>query len=159
MLGPEPWYPEASVPVYGELIWGHFPLDEVPGPGPKARPVLVLAARIHRGSEPTPIFVQCAYGTSKITRPTRYGLKIQNVGALNAARLPQATLFDLDRVRWIPWSERWFVPREGHLTPLIGRLGLDYMRRLEAIRAQRQVDASISAASNDDGDDENDGEA
>lgn len=154
----ERWYPEASVPAYGDVVWGCFPQDEVPGPGPKPRPVLILAARIHRTKAPPWIYVQCAYGTSRLSRRTSFGLRIQNVSALNAARLPQATLFDLDRTRWIPWSERWFKPREGHLSPTIGRLPHDYMLRLEAIRAQRQMFLAQQQASNDDGcdDDEED---
>jgi len=34
------WY---GAPAPGDIVWCRFPQDGVPGPGPKARPALVLS--------------------------------------------------------------------------------------------------------------------
>lgn len=75
---------------------------------------------------------------------------------MNACRLPQATLFDLGRVLWLPWSEKWFECRPGNPSPFVGYLPSSYMARLEAIRIQRQVDSAAEHSANDLDDDDDD---
>ncbi len=139
----EPFFPVESAPSYGDIVWGHFP-ETIGKPGPKPRPVLILATCINKGYKHPYATVQCAYGTSNLKlgkHYTRFHLIIQNTTALNKFRLPQATRFDLDKanVTWLPWSETYFRPRTGQATPALSRLDEEYMLKLETIKAVRTV--------------------
>ena len=138
----ETWLPIQTAPSYGDIAWGRFPYEEVRGPGPKERPVLVLAAKKVSLNKVEFISVQCAYGTSKLNKTgpdAAFQLKIENMHALNMARLYQATRFDLTRIRWMPWSARWFRPDELTGSPVIGRLPEQYIQRLEVLKALRTM--------------------
>ena len=113
----------------------------MPGPGPKKRPVLILSVMAHQVKELQFVTVQSAYGTSqnKGKANVKTQLLIENVHALNMARLFQATRFDLSKTRWIPWSERWFEPAPGSPTPVMGRLPDSYMQRLEVLRVLKDL--------------------
>lgn len=140
-IQPEPFLPVEEAPSYGDIVWGRFP-EELGKPGPKHRPVLVLATAINENYDPRYASVQCAYGTSNMKRDrdfARFHLTISNVLALNKFRLPQNTRFDLDQIVWLPWSSRYFAPRAGQNTPVIGKLDDDYLRRLEVLKQVRAV--------------------
>jgi len=138
-LAIEPFLPIEDAPGYGSIVWTRFP-EEVGKPGPKPRPALVLATGINDKHKPPFATLQCAYGTSnlKLDNPvSKTHLIIQNIRALNQFRLPQATRFDLGNIVWLPWSERFFEPRQGALTPKIGELDQHYIQKLELLKAVR----------------------
>lgn len=137
---PEPWLSIEEAPQYGDIVWSLFPYEGIVGPGQKFRPALVLATSVFASKKPPYATVQCAYGTSKLKHDhpaTKLHLRIENVYSLNQFRLPQATRFDLDRIAWIPWSRRFFQPRQGQSTPIIGKLNKEYLRKLETLKVVR----------------------
>lgn len=139
MAEAEPFLPVESAPGYGDIVWGRFP-ESIGQPGPKCRPMLVLATMVNTNKTATYATIQVAYGTSKLKTDrafTKFHLSIQNASKLAKFRLPQATRFDLDHIIWLPWSSRWVEPREEGLTPIIGKLDDEYRETLKLLKMVR----------------------
>lgn len=121
-----------TLPKALDIVWSRFPYEERPGmPADKPHPALVFAVFERTGG----LFsVQVAYGTSNLKTDTRpFDFRIQNYRAMHYAGLHQATRFDLDRIKWLPWDSDWFQSpnAEKYPTPVIGHLIEDPIARLK----------------------------
>jgi len=136
------YYSIASLPRPLDIVWCHFPIDEMPGvPAPRARPALVRCVLLAQGH--THAFVEVTYGTSnlKIFQRRRVDLIIQNDSELCGMGLPQATRFDLERTVTLPWASEFFVGRTANQSPVIGHLSKRYCEMLGRL-TRRRVAAS-----------------
>lgn len=96
----------------GAIVRARFPESEsVMQPGPKVRPALVLSERVHR--EQRQLLV--AYGTSQHTHRTGFGCFA--VKAAEAKSLEKDTLFDLNKIVWLPASSEYFATGQCELLP------------------------------------------
>ena len=124
------YYPAVTAPGTLDVVWCHFPIVEFPdSPGPKPRPALVRQVLNRNGD----IFVQVCYGTSKVSNYSNRDLYVANAEDMVYAGLPQATIFQLDRLVYLPWAEEWFGVRTEHSTPIVGHLSqrsTEYLRYL-----------------------------
>jgi hypothetical protein len=132
MAGAEPaWYP---APAPGDIVWCRFPERQLPGPGPKARPALVIAVRELEGR---PIAV-VAYGTSKkVDRlyPGEFAISAADGPAFDAAGLSAPTKFDLSRTFELDFNSHWFAVSPGAphgQNPRLGLLHPSLVRRARA---------------------------
>lgn len=117
---PIPIIPEKIRP--GDVLSIRFPLAENPSqPGPKVRPVIVLAD--HKDSKCRKLTV--TYGTS--AKPRKFGkhlLPLHHPDSLAAAGLDKRTTFNLNRTITVPFDKEFFVTspdgqfRLGTLKPL-----------------------------------------
>ena len=111
-------------PGAGDIVECRFPEKEVPGPGPKERPALVLHAERFpdRSSH-----VVVAYGTSQDVdhcHPGEFTLRASEPGA----GLTRDTKFDLRRAVKLPFDDTWFRVAPGKPFgehPKRGRLNLE----------------------------------
>lgn len=68
-------------------------------------------------------YVDICYGTSKLHKYSDRDLFVCNLTDMLEMRLPQATVFQLNRTAVLPWAQEWFFPLAGigpkisHLTP------------------------------------------
>lgn len=98
-----------SAPV-GAIVRARFPESEsVMQPGPKVRPALVLDERIRLGQRQLLV----AYGTSQHTHRTGFGCFV--VKAADAKSLTKDTLFDLNRIVWLPATSEYFANQREQL--------------------------------------------
>lgn len=98
------WY-GAPAPV--DIVWCRFPQDGVPGPGPKARPALVLSV----GEKDNHPVVIVAYGTSQKTDDLHAGefaILPANAASYTAAGLSYPTKFNLGRTFELDYNDVWF---------------------------------------------------
>lgn len=113
-----------------DVVWCHFPEIENPDSiGPKPRPALVRRPLTLDGN----LYVEVAFGTSKTYRYSDLDLWISNYRDMQAIGLPQATIFQLNRLVVLPWAEEWFVKREDETGPVVGHLtefSLEHLRFL-----------------------------
>jgi hypothetical protein len=120
------FYGKSTAPKALDIVWCRFPLVEDPkNPGPKARPGLVRRCI----EKPQGVYVEVAYGTSKMTNYSECDLIIGNSTDLVEMGLPQVTTFQLARTVVVPWAKEWFTVLEAR-GPVIGRLNAAYREHL-----------------------------
>lgn len=100
-----PIIPEVIRP--GDVLSVRFPQEEKPNvPGPKVRPVIVLADRKDRTGRKLIV----TYGSSVPNRTTAdYLLPLEQPESLAAAGLDKRTTFNLKRTIAVPFNKRFFV--------------------------------------------------
>ena len=132
MAGRTPgWF---SPPSPGDIVWCRFPERGIPGPGPKARPALVLKVG-EVGGRPAAVV---AYGTSrKIDQlyAGEFAITPSDYSAYEAAGLSAPTKFNLARTSGLDFNDLWFAvpPGTPHgQTPKLGILHPSLVRRAEA---------------------------
>lgn len=96
------------LPEVGTILWCRFPEWPRNLPGPKPRPVLVMAV-----SEKSRV-VKVAYGTSQHLDHLYSGefaiRKAQNCRAFLLSGLTHDTKFNLNDIVDLPWDKEFFVP-------------------------------------------------
>jgi len=99
---------------------------------------LVRRVRLHKNGDA--VFVQVAFGTTKLKMPKRVGkdLIIVNMTDMVKMGLSKATRFDLDRVTELPWCEEWFPVPVRRFSPIIGRLDERYIEELLTLARMRK---------------------
>ena len=129
---PTRWWPS---PEAGEIVWCHFPQDQLREPGPKPRPALVV--KVFDDHAPR-FYVLVAYGTSQKANQLRSGeFLISNLemAAYRLAGLSYPTKFSFHNVVELPFNDQWFKPPP-HApfgqTPKLGVLHPSLMRRVQA---------------------------
>ena len=116
------YYDPTTLPRPGDVVWCHFPLQEMPGhAGPKPRPAIVrrtfLNRRTSRGS------VEVAFGTSpKVGKRYEAEVLISSPSGMTAAGLDCVTKFDLSRTVRLPWARDFFVVEPGATRLVMGSL-------------------------------------
>ncbi len=96
----------------GAIVRARFPESEsVMQPGPKARPALVLDGRVHHGQRQLLV----AYGTSQHTHRTGFGCFVVKAG--QAKSLTKDTLFDLNKIAWLPATSEYFPTTKSEPLP------------------------------------------
>ena len=127
MTHPEHW----PQPKPGDIVWCRFPEDLVPRPGPKPRPVLILAVGDIQGDT----VLEVAFGTSQKTRRLYAGeflIGPEDGDAYRVAGLSYPTKFNLNRRLQLPYTADWFAvaPRAPFgQNPKLGLLHPSLMRR------------------------------
>jgi hypothetical protein len=131
------WY---DAPAPGDIVWCRFPQDGVPGPGPKARPALVLSV----GETDSHAVVIVAYGTSQKTDDLHAGefaILPANAAGYTAAGLSYPTKFNLGRTFELDYNDVWFSVPPGAprgQTPKLGVLHASVMRGAQAAYTARR---------------------
>lgn len=121
-------------PQPGDIVWCRFPEGRLPGPGPKARPALVLQVGEADGR---PV-VAVAYGTSrKVDQlyPGEFAVSPADGGAFEAAGLSYPTKFNLARAFELDYNDIWFAVAPGAphgQTPKLGLLHPSLVKRARA---------------------------
>jgi len=121
-------------PSPGDIVWCRFPERGLPGPGPKARPALVLKVG-EVGGRPAAVV---AYGTSrKIDQlyAGEFAITPSDYSAYEAAGLSAPTKFNLARTSELDFNDLWFAVPHGAphgQTPKLGILHPSLVRRAEA---------------------------
>ncbi|HLX81404.1 MAG TPA: type II toxin-antitoxin system PemK/MazF family toxin [Burkholderiales bacterium] len=129
--GGQGWF---SPPSPGDIVWCRFPQYGLPGPGPKARPALVLKVGESNGFP----MVAVAYGTSKKVEklyPGEFAILPADRGAFEAAGLSETTKFDLGHTFELDYNDTWFAVPPGATygqTPKLGILHPSLVRRAKA---------------------------
>lgn len=136
------WFP---APDAGDIVWCRFPQWRVPGPGPKARPALVL--RVGEDDQRRPV-VEVAYGTSQkveVLYAGEFAITPADRAAYAVAGLSYPTKFNLRETFELDFNDAWFAvpPAAPHGDrPKLGVLHPGLMRRAQAAadaaRASRQ---------------------
>jgi len=141
MAGRAPgWF---SPPSPGDIVWCRFPERGIPGPGPKARPALVLKVGEIDGHPAAAV----AYGTSKKVDQLHAGefaISLAERTAFDAAGLSASTKFNLARTFELEFNDVWFEVPPGvpyGQTPKLGVLHPNLVRRARAAH-----DAAVRAA-------------
>lgn len=123
-----------SAPRAGDIVWCRFPQRGLPGPGPKARPALVLRVGEHAGH---PV-VEVCYGTSqRVDRlyAGEFAITPADNTAYVEAGLSYPTKFDLGETFELDFNDLWFAVPPGApcgQTPKLGLLHPSLMRRAAA---------------------------
>lgn len=109
------------LPRVGDLLWCKFPERPRDLPGPKLRPVLVLAV-----SSKTSV-IKCAYGTSQHLDHLHRGefairKNILDMRAFLQSGLNFDTKFNLGHTHDLPWSDEYFIAPGNTSSILIGTL-------------------------------------
>ena len=131
MAGAPAWF---AFPAPGDIVWCRFPERQLPSPGPKPRPALVIALREFEGR---PIAV-VAYGTSrKVDRlfAGEFAVTPAYQIAYEVSGLSIATKFNLARTAELDFNGTWFAvpPGAPHgQTPKLGILHPCLVRRAKA---------------------------
>ena len=121
-------------PRPGDIVWCHFPQDNLLAPGPKARPALVVKVGEIDGKPA----VAVAYGTSQRVEalyPGEFAITRTDREAFDLAGLSFDTKFDLSNVVELPYTTRWFAvpPGAPHgQSPKLGLLHPTILRRAAA---------------------------
>ena len=123
------WYAE---PTPGDIVWCRFPQD-LPMPGPKPRPALVLKCGL---AEDKPA-VLVAYGTSQNTQQLyagEFAIYPTDDVAYRRSGLSFATKFNLKKTVQLPYNNIWFSPPPvgSGITPKLGELHPLLVKRLHA---------------------------
>ena len=126
---PTLWYAEPSP---GDIVWCRFPQD-LPIPGPKPRPALVLKCGL---VEDKPA-VLVAYGTSRNTQQLyagEFAIYPRDEIGFRRAGLSFATKFNLKKTVQLPYNSIWFgpPPQGSGVTPKLGELHPQLVKRLHA---------------------------
>ena len=131
MAGASPrWF---APPRPGDIVWCRFP-EELPGPGPKPRPALVLQVG-ETGGRPV---VEVAYGTSRKVDQLyagEFAISPADGDAFDAAGLSHATKFNLARTFELDYNDTWFgvAPGAPHgQGPKLGLLHPSLVKRARA---------------------------
>ena len=125
------WFP---APCPGDIVWCRYPQSQLSGPGPKARPALVLRVGENQGR---PV-VEVAYGTSQkvnMLYAGEFAITPADQAAYEAAGLSYPTKFNLGETFEIDFNDEWFAvpPGTPHgQTPKLGVLHPSLMRRANA---------------------------
>ena len=125
------WFP-ASRP--GDIVWCRFPEDKLSGPGPKARPALVLRVGEHAGHP----MVEVAYATSQkvdALYSREFAITPADRVAYEVAGLSAPTKFNLGETLELDFNDAWFAvpPGAPHgQTPKLGVLHPSLVRRAKA---------------------------
>jgi len=131
-------FAEETLPAPLDIVWCRFPFEESPRTPGKPRPALVFSTQEMDEGDYS---VQIAYGTSRLKTESRpLDFVVSNLAAMHACGLPQATRFDLDRLRFLPWSAEFFFSRDPsrYPTPKIGSLPVDHVPDLKRLFQQRR---------------------
>lgn len=118
-------------PKPGDIVWCRFPEDLVPRPGPKPRPVLVLAVGGIEGDT----VLEVAFGTSQKTRRLYTGeflIGPEDGDSYRVAGLSYPTKFNLKKRLELPYTADWFAVAPGvpfGQSPKLGLLHPSLMRR------------------------------
>lgn len=128
-------------PRTGDIVWCRFPQGQIPGPGPKPRPALVLRVGEEMGH---PVAV-VAYGTSQKVDQLyagEFAILPSDNAAYAASGLGYPTKFNLGETFELDYNDIWFGVPPGApygQTPKIGILHPSLMRRGQAaFRAVRK---------------------
>jgi hypothetical protein len=130
MAGAVPrWFP---APRAGDIVWCRFP-ENLPHPGLKPRPALVLRVGEHEGNT----VVEVAYGTSRIDKlyAGEFAITPRDGAAYGDAGLSAPTKFDLGNTVELDFNDIWFAvpPGAPHgQTPKLGILHPSLVRRVRA---------------------------
>lgn len=124
-----------EAPDPGDIVWCRFPQRPRDVPGPKPRPVLIVAVTEHEDG----IAVTVAYGTSQNLGRLAAGefvlRKAENKAAYEMAGLSYDTKFDLRNLVELPWNDTFFAvppnPIHGQ-TPKLGSLHIGMEHALKA---------------------------
>ena len=125
------WFP---APSPGDIVWCRYPQSQLSGPGPKARPALVLRVGENQGH---PV-VEVAYGTSQkvnMLYAGEFAITPVDQAAYEAAGLSYPTKFNLGETFELDFNDAWFAvpPGTPHgQTPKLGVLHPSLMRRAKA---------------------------
>ena len=125
------WY---APPGAGDIVWCRFPQHDLPGPGVKPRPALVVRVGEFEGH----CVVEVAYGTSqKVDRlyAGEFAIASMDTAAFAAAGLSYPTKFNLGQTFELDFNDTWFAvpPGAPHgQTPKLGILHPSLMRRATA---------------------------
>lgn len=125
------WFP---APAPGDIVWCRFPERQLPGPGPKLRPALVLRVGEADGHPA----VEVAYGTSQKVGSLyagEFAITPSDGAAYEAAGLSFPTKFNLRETFELDFNEEWFALAPGApfgQTPKLGVLHPSLMRRARA---------------------------
>jgi len=132
MAVPAPrWF---AAPRAGDIVWCRFPQRELPGPGPKPRPALVVRVGESNGR---PV-AEVAYGTSQkvdLLYAGEFAITPDDGAAFAASGLSYPTKFDLGETFELDFNDIWFSVPLGAphgQTPKLGILHPSLMRRAEA---------------------------
>jgi hypothetical protein len=123
-----------SPPSPGDIVWCRFPERGIPGPGPKARPTLVIKVGEVDGYPAAAV----AYGTSqKVDQlyPGEFAITPAERSAFEAAGLSAPTKFILTRTSELDFNDIWFAVPPGApygQTPKLGLLHPSLVRRARA---------------------------
>ena len=123
-----------SPPSPGDIVWCRFPQRGIPGPGPKARPALVLKVGEIDGRPAAAV----AYGTSRKVDQLHAGefaISMTERAAFDAAGLSAPTKFNLARTSELEFNDMWFEVPPGApygQTPKLGILHPSLVRRAKA---------------------------
>lgn len=123
-----------SPPSPGDIVWCRFPERGLPGPGPKARPALVLQV----GEDQDHSVVVVAYGTSQKVDHLyagEFAIAPVDRAAYEAAGLSSPTKFVLGRTSELDYNDVWFAVPPGApygQTPKLGLLHPSLVRRARA---------------------------
>lgn len=130
------YFPVTTLPAPYDIVWCRFPLDEIPGPGPKSRPAIVKQALQDEEGNP---WVNVMYGTTKLRmRENPFDFYVSNMTEMDHAGLFHATRFELKRCKIVPWAEEYFAKLRGYPSPVIGRLSPHSIRMLQVAVAHAQ---------------------
>lgn len=106
------------LPATGDILWSHFP-QSVGTPGPKPRPVLVVAVSI------LDHVVEVIYGTSKKTTriyPSEFVLDPSDIG-FKISGLSYRTKFDFRQKVKLPFDSDWFSQAPNVVNSPLPKLG------------------------------------
>jgi len=123
-----------AAPRAGDIVWCRFPQRNIPGPGPKPRPALVLRVGEHAGQ----IVVEVCYGTSRKTGQLyagEFAITPADSAAYVTSGLSYPTKFNLRETFELDFNDIWFgvAPGAPHgQTPKLGLLHPSLMRRVAA---------------------------
>ena len=111
------------VPQKGQLVGCWFPYDNAPhAPGPKFRPVFVVAVNMHMLEDHPKIGL--IYGTGQATTVKLGPVLMPHEFELNKGEggnsLDEQTRFDCSRFVWLPFTVEWFKPSNGPVTMFRG---------------------------------------
>lgn len=134
-------YPPDSLPDPMDVVWCFFPYHEKRGvPATKPHPALVFETSEFLDGR---FAVRVAFGTS--AKKPRFDdgthFKVSNYNALHLAGLNRVTTFDLGRVKYLPWTSRWFASPDPskYASPKIGSIEADGQAILRAILKIREA--------------------
>lgn len=104
------------VPQKGQLVGCWFPYDHAPhSPGPKFRPVFVVAVNMHMLEDHPKIGL--IYGTGQATTAKSGPVLMSHEFELDKGEggnsLDEQTRFDCSRFVWLPFTVEWFKPSYG----------------------------------------------
>jgi hypothetical protein len=125
------WFP---APSPGDIVWCRYPQGQLSGPGPKARPTLVLRVGENEGHPAAVV----AYGTSRrvdTLHAGEFAITPADQAAYQAAGLSYATKFNLGETFELDFNDKWFAVPPGSpygQTPQLGVLHPSLMRRAKA---------------------------